>query len=396
MRRARILGVVVLCIACGASAQSVGSLRPITDNTIESGVVLAVNYSDPATGAGNVASATLSWAGSACTNAFKVKFFRRSAETYNVVAERGPFASPSFGLVTVSLAPAVTVAAGDLIAVAQLRGDCGGIMVTKTHPDVPSIVSIAGDASSFTLATASLQRGLQLNVRASADGSVREGIIPVAGSAAGAFGSNFRTSVSLTNPRNVAIAGKLVFHPVGRAGSASDPSMSYSLAPAQSLAFNDIVSAIGATGLGSLDLITISSYRPIVTARVFDDRGASGTSGFTEELFASADALLSSESDSFAVPVDTTNFRMNLGVRTLDLPTTVRFTFVDADGNTGAPVERTYLPNSFEQIGATIVVGSLLPGGAIRARVIEGSAFVYASTTDNRTNDSSAQFSRRE
>jgi len=146
----------------------------------------------------------------------------------------------------------------------------------------------------------------------------------------------------------------------------------------------------------SVDLITTSSYRPIVPARVFDDRGASGTSGFTEELFDPSEALLPSETDSFSVPVDTTNFRMNLGVRTLDLPTTVRFTLVSAAGGTGSPVERTYLPNSFEQIGATVVLGPLFAGGAIRARIIEGSAFVYASTTDNRTNDSSAQFSRRE
>ena len=395
MRRALILGGVVLCIVSGASAQTVGILKPITDNTIVTGVTLAVNYSHPATAAGAVASATLSWAGGPCSGAFKVKFFRRSGETYTMTAERGPFATV-FGLATVALSPPVTLAKGDLIGVAQLRGDCGGVMITKIDPNVSAIVSIAGDVSTFNLTTASLQPGFVLNVRASADGSVREGVIPVAGSAMGAFGSNFRTSVSLANGRRDTITGRLVFHPTGRSASASDPSMPYTLDAAQCLSFGDIVSALGVSGLGSLDLVTTSSYRPIVTARVFDDRGTSGTSGFTEELFAPSDALLPSESDSFAVPVDTTNFRVNLGIRTLDLPTTVRFTLVSADGSTGSPVERTYLPNSFEQIGATVVLGPLFSGGAIRARVIEGSAFVYASTTDNRTNDSSAQFSRRE
>jgi hypothetical protein len=395
MRRALILGVVVLCIASGASAQTVGILKPITDNTNISGVTLAMNYANPATASGNVSSATLAWAGGPCASAFKVKFYRRSGETYNLIGERGPFAA-AFGLVTVALTPAVTLVKGDLIAVAQLRADCGGVIATKIDPDVSAMVTTGGDPTTFTLTTATLQQGYSLNARASADGTVREGVIPVAGSATGAFGSNFRTAVSLTNGRNEPIAGKLVFHPAGRAGSPSDPSMPYSLAPGQCLTLGDVVASIGATGLGSLDLVTTSSYRPIVTARVFDDRGASGTSGFTEELFAPADALQSSETDSFAVPVDTTNFRMNLGVRTLDLPTTIRFTLVLPNGNTGNPVERTYLPNSFEQIGAMVVLGPLVDGGAIRARVITGSAFVYASTTDNRTNDSSAQFSRRE
>jgi hypothetical protein len=397
MKRGLILGCVVLCIGSLASGQTVGSLRPITDNTILSSpaVLTGVNYSHPATAAGTVSTATVSWAGGPCAAAFKVKFFRRTGETYNLTAERGPFATV-FGLATVPLSPPVTLAKGDFIGVVALRSDCGGAMITRIDPNVPAMVTAAGDASTFTLATATLQTGFELNVRASADGSVREGVIPVAGSAAGAFGSNFRTSVSVANGRRDTITGRLVFHPSGRAGLPSDPSIPYSLDNANVVSFNDIVASFGATGLGSIDLITTSSYRPIVTARVFDDRGASGTSGFTEELFDPSEALLPTESDSFAVPVDTTNFRMNLGVRTLDLPTTVRFTLVGPTGNTGNPVERTYLPNSFEQIGATVVLGPLLSGGAIRARVIEGSAFVYASTTDNRTNDSSAQFSQRE
>jgi hypothetical protein len=397
MKRVVVLGCIVLSIASLASGQTVGWLKPITDNTILSSptVLTGVNYSHPATAAGPVSTATVSWAGGPCTGAFKLKFFRRTGETYNLTAERGPFATV-FGLATVTLSPPVTLAKGDFIGVVQLRSDCGGAMITKIDPNLPSLVTAAGDVSSFTLATATLQTGFELNVRASADGSVREGVIPVAGSAAGAFGSNFRTSVSLANGRRDTITGRLVFHPTGRAGLPSDPSVPYTLDNSTAVSFNDIVAALGATGLGSVDLITTSSYRPIVTARVFDDRGATGTSGFTEELFDPSEALLPSETDSFSIPVDTTNFRMNLGVRTLDLPTTVRFTLVSAAGGTASPVERTYLQNSFEQIGATVVLGPLFAGGAIRARIIEGSAFVYASTTDNRTNDSSAQFSRRE
>src|SRR5207302_1194355 len=114
------------------------------------------------------------------------------------------------------------------------------------------------------------------------------------------------------------------------------------------------------------------------------------------ELLALSDALQAGESALFAVPADTTNFRMNFGARTLDLGAKIRFTLTAPNGSTQTPVERTYSANYFEQVGATVIVGPLLAGGAIRVRILEGSAVLYASTTDNRTNDSSAQFSRRE
>jgi hypothetical protein len=390
------VGCILLSIASWASAQTVGSLQPITDNTgfTPDGLLVAVNYSHPATAAGTVASATLNWAGGPCSGAFKLKFFRRSGDTYSMTTERGPFAA-TFSLVTVVLSPPVTLAKGDLIGVVHLRSDCGSVIITKIDPNVASFVTILGDVSTFDLRTASLQRGYEVNVRASGDGSVREGVIPVAGSVMGGFGAYFRTSVALTNGRNETIKGRLVFHPAGQAASPSDPSMPYTLTGAQSLSYNDVVASIGTTGLGSIDLISTTAYRPFVNVRIFDDRGTNGTAGFTEDFFAVSEALEATESDSFAIPSDTTNFRMNLGIRTLDLPARVRFTIVSAAGATNTPVELPYAANYFEQPNAAALLGPLPAGGGIRVRVIEGSAIVYASTTDNRTNDSSAQFSRR-
>ncbi|MCU1347713.1 MAG: hypothetical protein JWO56_743 [Acidobacteria bacterium] len=398
MKRALVVGCVVLSLASPVYAQTVGALQPVTDNTgiiVGSGAVLIVNYSHPATAAGDVSSATLNWAGGPCAAAFKLKFFRASGGTYALTAERGPFAS-TFSLVTVPLSPPVTLAKGDLIGVVQLRPECGNVIATNINPETLSYLSVAGDPATFDLRNVPPQRGFEVNVRASADGFVREGVVPVAGSAAGAFGSNFRTSVSLTNGGREPIKGRLVFHPAGQAGSASDPSIPYTIDRASSVSFGDVVSEIGSTGLGTLDLISTNSYRPIVNVRIFDDRGAGGTSGFTEGLFALSEALELPNAYVFSIPLDTTNFRMNLGVRTLDVPTRVRYTLSSALGATHTPVERTYPVNFFEQVGATVILGPLDAGGAIQVRVLEGSAILYASTTDNRTNDSSAQFSKRE
>src|SRR6185369_7632431 len=109
----------------------------------------------------------------------------------------------------------------------------------------------------------------------------------------------------------------------------------------------------------------------------------------SEDFFALSDALEPSESESFAVPADLTNFRMSLGIRTLSLPARIRFTSVLPDGSTENSVDRTYPANYFEQGSATAGLGIIHAGGAIRVRVVEGSALFYASITDNRTNDSS-------
>lgn len=397
MKRALVIGCAVLCFALPLFSQTVGNLQPITDNTgiTAGGPLLLVDLAHPATAAGSVGSATLHWAGGPCSDAFKVKFFRRVGTAYALVAERGPFAT-TFSLVTVALTPPVVLAKGDVVGVVDLRADCGYVIATSIARDSVSYVSVPGDPSVFDLAATPPGRGFQINVRASVDGFVREGVIPVAGSAAGAFGSNFRTSVSLTNAADETIKGRLVFHPAATAGSASDPSLPYALLRGNTVTFNDIVSAIGTTGLGTIDLVTTNSYRPIVNARVYDDRGSAGTSGFTEGLFALSDALEPPDQYLFAIPSDTANFRMNLGVRTLDVPARIRFLLFGPDGSTGNPVERTYPANDFEQLGATVILGPLLDGGSIQVRVVEGSALIYASTTDNRTNDSSAQFSRRE
>src|SRR5687767_9607339 len=78
-------------------------------------------------------------------------------------------------------------------------------------------------------------------------------ILPVAGSAEGAFGSLFKTELQLNNRSTVEVSGTMVFHPIGRSASAGDPRLSYTLAPHQTLEYEDVVAALGTSGLGSID-----------------------------------------------------------------------------------------------------------------------------------------------
>jgi hypothetical protein len=67
--------------------------------------------------------------------------------------------------------------------------------------------------------------------------------------------------------------------------------MGFNLAAGQSIAYDDVVVAMGQAGLGTLDInVPNASAPPIVVARVFNDGGDSGTSGFTEEAVSPAES----------------------------------------------------------------------------------------------------------
>ena len=93
------------------------------------------------------------------------------------------------------------------------------------------------------------------------------------------------------------------------------------------------------------------------------------------------------------LPSDLTNFRMNVGVRSLESSATLTISTFAADGTLMTTRSNvTYAPNYFEQVTASQFTGlSTLPaGGSILVTVnIGGAAFVYGSITDNRTQDSS-------
>ena len=74
-------------------------------------------------------------------------------------------------------------------------------------------------------------------------------------------------------------------------GSAADPLLAYTLAPGQTQSIADLLPALGRSGLGSADVEATSGYVPTATVRVFNDAGAAGTTGFTEELMRKEDAL---------------------------------------------------------------------------------------------------------
>jgi hypothetical protein len=408
MKTIAVLFAVLLASATAVAQDvSIGSLHQDNgQSTIRpSEATTWINLAAPATASGTINTVTLRWfvTGPGCQGGFRIRFFRRSNPTpsvggngvFTATATRGPFNAVN-GQITVALSPAVQVSAGDYIGIVQTAGGtCGGVQLTGGGATLQSAF-IRGDAEVVDLRIAETLN-LALQARGSTTGRVLEGIIAAAGSLPGANGSFFRTSVHLANPESSQpVSGELVFHPAGRPAAAGDPKLPFTIAPRAVVFFGDVVAAMGQTGLGSIDLYTTSSVPPRVNVRVFNDQGPLGTAGFTMDLIPPTQAL-NRGTGTLAMSAGTA-YRTNFGIRSVGGATKVQFAYYNASGTlVQNAIPRDLAADTFEQVSFAQLFGLSIADtpGYVKVFLLGGSpAIVYASTTDNRTNDSSIQFVR--
>jgi hypothetical protein len=357
-----------------------------------------IDLVSPANATGTVSSVHVYWSSSGCTNAIKIKFFRRSGNTLTMTAERGPFSSSGSDN-TLAMSPVVPVQQGDLIGVARVA-NCGNPGTFFGFPSAGNVVFGSDVTGSVDITTGFLSSSpLALGGTGTATEQIR-GFIPVVGSAAGSNGSNFKTSLQLlfgAPTSSGSITGKLVFHPVSTSGTSSDPTVTYTVGAGQVVTYPDIVATFGRSGLGSIDLITASgATKPVIITRVYNDAGTLGTAGLTEDTIDPADArVINAGFTAFLVtPVDPTKTRFNIGVRTGFSGATLTAVLRDTNGTVLKTVTKIYQPNWFEQVDSTAFFNGTAIGAnqSISINVSGGSAIVYGSTTDNTTNDPNIQF----
>jgi hypothetical protein len=347
-----------------------------------------------------VASAKVYWSSSSCTNAFKIKFFRRVGNTLTMTAQRGPF-TPTSNNYTAALTPVVSVQQGDLIGVVRVAG-CGNAGTVTGFPS-EGYLQFASDVTGSVDIAAGTHQGGVLALGASGTATEWMGrIIPVVGSTAGGFGSHFKTEMQFFNPQTSGtMSCKVVFHPAGVAGSSADTTRLVLLDPGEVFSTADVVAAMGQTGLGSLDVsVPAGQNFPIMLTRVYNDAGADGTSSLTEEpivvsagIEVSTKLLARGVTGFLVAPRNPALTRFNIGVRTLCSGATVQVTVRNADGVVLRNVTRTYTANYFIQVsGETFTGGPLTGDESIQVSISTGSAIIYGSTTDNITNDPAIQF----
>ena len=213
--------------------------------------------------------------------------------------------------------------------------------------------------------------------------------------APGVLDSLFRTTLQLHNPTAAPISGRLVFHPGGFSGTDSDPSLPYALPSGATISYADILAALGRTGLGSLDIVATTGPAPLAVARVFNDGGVRGTTGFSVDAARPEDALQSGETGVLIAPADPAATRFNVGIRTFDAGASLSVTVRNRDGQSIRTFTRIYAPNYFEQQGGSVFLGAApAPSDSVSITVTAGSAIVYGASTDNKTQDPAIQVAR--
>ena len=382
-------------MACGALAQPVvvGRIPPELQGTFPgAGPQTFIDLVHPANRDGNLTTASMIWSfvptPASCTAGFKIKIIRKQTGLFVVAAERGPF-PPQEGFSTVTLSPPIPVLTGDLLAVVQLQDNtiCGSVGAAGANAHDILLRYQGVDFSTGNFATGgNLNNGVALAASASSDSEIVAAMLPVVGSAPG-IGTFFRTDVQVVNPINLPIKGKLIFHPAGATASPGDPSITYNNSELATTSISDVVASMGQSGLGSLDVVPTSGPPPRLIARVYSDNGTAGTAGFTMDSFAPDQALRRNAVYQLIVAPDLTAFRMNVGVRVLDDGLTISIF------HAGTLISRTYPANHFEQGTLAAFLGDQpVVNGNYRITILSGSGFIYSTTTDNRTNDTTIRF----
>lgn len=403
MRAARILFALLL-VPCSVVAVTLTIGNDVNVPNASDGAIASIRTDidlvNPASHSGAVATAKFYWASSSCFNAVKIKFFRRVGDTLTLTAERGPF-SPTTNVYTAALSPSVSVQQGDLIGITRIA-NCGNAGAVSGFPS-EGYLQYAGDITGSVAMSAGVRQGPVLAI--SASGTVSEWmarVIPVVGSAPGAYGAQFKTEMQFFNHQTSgSMTAKLVFHPINVAGSTSDTTRLVMLDPGEVFSTADVVAAMGQSGIGSLDVsVPANQNVPMILTRVYNDAGSAGTSSLTEEAIEVSDdvttgsnVLARGVTGYLVTPRDPSRTRFNVGVRTLYSGAVIQVTVRNSDGTVVRTVTNTYTANYFTQVdAATFAGGAIAADQSIQITVSSGSAIVYGSTTDNTTNDPAVQF----
>src|SRR5262249_37142344 len=244
---------------------------------------------------------------------------------------------------TLTMSPPIPIEVGDMIAIRNLT-ICGA----PTGLSSSSASAEVAHGSSFpTFYPCRSDCPTPVQVALLGTGAVNSSVIPVVISSAGEHSSFFRTSLQLSTSADslTPAMGRLIFR--GEAvprmffTPLSFPSLSYSLAPGSVLSIPDLLGSFGVSGLGSVDVISDSGPPPVGIARIYNDLGAAGTSGFTEEALSEATALKQGDVALLFAPSDPVNFRFNIGIRSITT-TELTATLRDASGAVRGSVDVSF------------------------------------------------------
>lgn len=227
-------------------------------------------------------------------------------------------------------------------------------------------------------------------------------IIPAAGSASGAYGGRFRTSLRLTGFGT----GRIYFRREGTFfGDERDPYLAYDLGPNPfdgphaTVYFDDVVGAMSESGIGNLDIVPdlypvvidaetrLLRFAPEVDARVYHDAPI-GRFGSPVEPLSAQDLFV----PIMQVPIPLemlATARINIGIRTFDERVPIAVASFSYLGGLVPLPDFEMAPNTFRQFPLAELMGRE-PTELDAALILYFSGrpvALYYSVTENSTND---------
>lgn len=213
--------------------------------------------------------------------------------------------------------------------------------------------------------------------------AVRRGIIPVAGSTRGANGAVFKTYLRLEGP---SLRGRIIFHAANRIASDDDPSIPYDTSMKSE--WDDVVAAIGQSGIGSLSIVPADDDTPLLphaTVRLYNV-ASNGIFGANVELYPAVGFLdMHDPLQRIDVPAGG-NFRVNVGARAI-LAGSARVFVLGADGSLKKTVDRAFAAGEVIFGSPEAIYGITLEPGDSLVATFTRAIVPFFTLTDNSTND---------
>ncbi|HUR82205.1 MAG TPA: hypothetical protein VM733_15680 [Thermoanaerobaculia bacterium] len=225
--------------------------------------------------------------------------------------------------------------------------------------------------------------------------------IPVAGNAAGANGTYYRSDISVINLRTVAQVVNVYWYPLGAPGS-STPLRQITINPQSGLASEDFVGdVIGTTGLGGIEFVGVTSgglFDPDaqlhVTSRVWTPRPDAGPGTMSQTLPAIVAGQATSNVKAVFGMRRGPQYRLNVGVMNLASTTQTFHVTVAVATSSGVVTDTLDIDVPARSIRQELVPGT--SSGLVQVLIedIGGGAGEWqgwASSVDNQSGDAWSQ-----
>jgi hypothetical protein len=210
-------------------------------------------------------------------------------------------------------------------------------------------------------------------------------IVPIVGSTTGANGARFKTYLRLRDA-GVPARGRVIFHSAGRPASDVDPSIPYNFTERASLEFDDIVAAMGQTGIGWLEIVPdpdSTTLMPYADVRLYNETAGGATFGDSE-----SDVMITTfyNKTLSGWQAPSARYRLNVGMTVIG-PATVDAMLVSIDGTIRGAETRFFTgPTMILESADSFFRAHAQPGDFITMR-FKGNVYPFLTATDNTTND---------